>query len=294
MQPILKNANYHRATSPELLSIKKILVLEGLIGSGKTTQADMLQASLQENKNICFVIEPVDEWIQRDFLEQMYTYRMPAFMFQNAALISLITPLIQALNDPAIDLIVCERSIWSNLEVFAKQTLGDNDEYILPPEVALTKDTADELRQKQLKAYQYIWSHLQAQLVTSHMLDVTFVFLHTDAVTATTRAQKRGRKGESGIVSETYQEKLFMRYQSLLQAAGNNQLYTLSDDPIGRDLVKERVSSRAVRINASIGREEVHETMSEIAQYMLTGRLTNKAREIFESDISARFFGTDF
>ena len=108
----------------------RIYSIEGNIGSGKST---LIRCLNKINKNIIFVLEPVDEWATisdkdgENILTKFYRDQTKyAFSFQMMAYISRLSKLkrIIAVNPDSI--IITERSILTDKNVFAKMLYDDN------------------------------------------------------------------------------------------------------------------------------------------------------------------------
>ena len=106
-----------------------IVSIEGNIGSGKSTLLDNLRRHYQDNLNVVFLKEPVDEWdkikdakdetILKKFYGDQYKY---AFSFQMMAYVSRIKVLrdtLKNLNNKNV-VIITERSLYTDKLVFAK------------------------------------------------------------------------------------------------------------------------------------------------------------------------------
>jgi deoxyadenosine/deoxycytidine kinase len=104
-----------------------LISIEGNIGSGKSTIVNYLKTL---NKNIIFVDEPVDEWLQikdkagNNALECFYQDKQKnAFCFQILAYITRLKKLMEHINSDNI--IITERSIETDRNVFAKMLYED-------------------------------------------------------------------------------------------------------------------------------------------------------------------------
>ncbi len=105
----------------------KIISIEGNIGSGKTTLLKNLKEQYQHNENIIFLREPVDEWMKiKDeegitILEKFYKNQEKySFPFQMMAYITRLSILRQAVKTNPNAIIITERSLFTDKEVFAK------------------------------------------------------------------------------------------------------------------------------------------------------------------------------
>jgi deoxyadenosine/deoxycytidine kinase len=104
-----------------------IVTIDGGIGSGKSTSVDQLKTAFAGMSNVFFIQEPVDMW-NRVVSENGETilanfYRDPkehAFKFQMMAYISRLSILLNAVRNPEIDIIVTERCVETDRNVFEK------------------------------------------------------------------------------------------------------------------------------------------------------------------------------
>jgi len=162
-----------------------IISIEGNIGAGKTTIVQELHKRFQHKKNIIFVKEPVDIWetitdndgetILQKFYAEPSKY---AFQFQVMALttrLSLIRDTIR--NNPTCDMLICERSVDADKEIFAKMLHDDG----------LITDL--DYKIYCLMAYE----HAKDFNVAGH------IYINSDADVCFNRIHKRSREGEGGI-----------------------------------------------------------------------------------------------
>lgn len=105
--------------------MKKIISIDGNIGSGKST----LIKKLQEKTNLVVITEPVDSWMKmydengKNLLELFYENQEKyAFLFQLTAYITRLQTWRDANQD---NIIISERSIWTDFHVFAKMLYDD-------------------------------------------------------------------------------------------------------------------------------------------------------------------------
>ena len=107
-----------------------IFSIEGNIGSGKSTLVRKLKDYLKPHYNgrkIIYLTEPVDVWntitdengktILANFYENQYKY---AFSFQMMAYISRLSQLKSTIRKNPNSIIISERSVWTDRNVFAK------------------------------------------------------------------------------------------------------------------------------------------------------------------------------
>ena len=111
-----------------------IFSIEGNIGSGKSTMISKLQKSLYylKNKRIIYLPEPVKIWESikdvngKTILEKYYENQEKyAFSFQMMAYISRIHQLKEVLKTTHNVVIICERSVFTDREIFAKMLYDD-------------------------------------------------------------------------------------------------------------------------------------------------------------------------
>ena len=112
---------------------KPILIsIEGNIGSGKTTIIEQMQKRINNNK-ILFLREPVDLWesikdnegegILVKFYKDPAKYAFPFQVMAYATRLSMIRNMIK--NNPECQIIICERSLDADKNIFAKMLYKD-------------------------------------------------------------------------------------------------------------------------------------------------------------------------
>lgn len=121
-----------------------IISFDGNIGSGKSTTCEEYEQYLKNGMNrhrlfanideVCFLDEPVALWNQVcdengvNILTNLYkNIRANAFKFQMMAYISRLSLLRKAVKDPKIKLIITERSVETDRNVFAKMLYDAGD-----------------------------------------------------------------------------------------------------------------------------------------------------------------------
>ena len=135
--------------------------------------------------DVAFIEEPVQEWLDKGLLQQLYEKKISAGSFQHAALSSIVEYARSAiLKAPtSTKLFIAERSVGSNLNVFAQAAISD----VL------------ERRAFEYSAAKMVGT-LPANLVYKH------VILQTYPATCMERVQKRGRASESAITMAYLQQ----------------------------------------------------------------------------------------
>ena len=109
----------------------KIFSIEGNIGSGKSTLINILKTTVSDN-NVVFMEEPVDIWnsIKDDSGETMLSkfykdQKTYAFSFQMMAYISRIALLRNTIQENPTAIIITERSVFTDKNVFAQMLYDD-------------------------------------------------------------------------------------------------------------------------------------------------------------------------
>lgn len=169
-----------------------IISIEGNIGAGKTTIVQELHKRFQEKKNIIFVKEPVDIWetiVDNDgetILQKFYAEPSKyAFQFQVMALTTRLSLIRDTLrNNPTCDMLICERSVDADKEIFAKMLHDDG--LITDLDYKIYCLMANE--------------HAKDFNVAGH------IYINADADVCFNRIHKRSREGE-GSIELSYLEK---------------------------------------------------------------------------------------
>ena len=110
----------------------KIISIDGNIGSGKSTLLAHLKQHYNNNNNVVFLKEPVDEWAKikdeegNTMLQKFYTDQAKySFAFQMMAYISRLSIFRQTVREYSSKnienlIIITERSLYTDKHVFAK------------------------------------------------------------------------------------------------------------------------------------------------------------------------------
>ena len=192
-----KVARYHSMNQHINKPIFKIVSIDGNIGSGKSTILTHLKTVYQNNPNVIFLAEPVDEWnticdkngktILRKFYEDQNKY---AFSFQMMAYISrlaLMQTKIQEITNYhqlQTDLddkqnhcyyIFTERSLHTDREIFAKMLFDQG-----------------MIEEINYQIYQKWFDHF------AYSPDI-YIYISTDPNICLERISKRARDGEDTI-----------------------------------------------------------------------------------------------
>ena len=99
-----------------------VVFVEGNIGIGKSTLLASLKASLLADAatppRVVFLDEPVSIWEESGLLRAMYSGDVTKCLFQQQALATRFAPFMMALTSPGVQLVVAERSIYSDRGIF--------------------------------------------------------------------------------------------------------------------------------------------------------------------------------
>ena len=185
-----------------------VIFMEGNIGSGKSTLVKATQKMFADNKNVYFLQEPVEEWktIQDengdDIIKNYYKdQRKYAFKFQMMAYITRLKDLKRALESKKHKVIICERSLYTDKNVFA-QMLYDDD---IIDEIGFT------IYNKWFECF------------TDILKDTKYLYLRTSPSVCAERIVKRNREGEEGIPI-AYLEKIHDYHENWLKTTADDIL----------------------------------------------------------------------
>ena len=176
----------------------RVIFLEGNIGAGKTSLLTALGEHFGDRVRI--VEEPVKVWEESGLLAECYDGTVSRATFQYVALATKTAALAEALREtPSDQLIIAERSPFSDAAVFAKAFL------------------TEEVEQRA-----YGVAH-DAAMRTLGPLECGFLFLESaSAATLAERIRKRNRNGETsidaGLLAQL--ETLHAELKQTLQASG--------------------------------------------------------------------------
>jgi deoxyadenosine/deoxycytidine kinase len=161
----------------------RIIVVQGNIGSGKSTFVDKLKTRYGARKDICFLQEPVNEWLTIkdkngvNILENYYKDQPKyAFMFQMMAYISRLAMLKRAIESNEYEYIITERCLNTDRNVFCKMLYDDG----------LIEDIGYQIYNKWFDEFNNF-----------NTVDYIHIYLKTDPIVSKTRVDKRARVEES-------------------------------------------------------------------------------------------------
>ena len=164
------------------MTIPIVISIEGNIGSGKSTVMKFIRERFTNDNRVAFVAEPVDIWREIkdekgvDLLTNFYKDQEKfSFHFQMAAYISRIASIRKAARNPLITLIVVERSIFTDKNVFAKMLYDDG-------------------KISELEYNIYLKWFDEFSTLINHSINI---YIKTTPKVAFERVKKRGREGET-------------------------------------------------------------------------------------------------
>jgi deoxyadenosine/deoxycytidine kinase len=189
-----------------------IISVEGNIGAGKTTIIDKLEKKMSNNKDVIFLREPVDIWESindkitgENILQKFYgNPKQYAFSFQVMAYATRLSLIRSAIRDnPKCKVIICERSLDADKNIFAKMLHDDG----------MIEDIEFQ-----------IYQHFYKEYSDEFSLD-GIIYIDANADTCNDRIIKRSRNGESTITLD-YLEKC-KRYHDewLLSTHANTDVF---------------------------------------------------------------------
>jgi deoxyadenosine/deoxycytidine kinase len=233
-----------------------ILSLEGLIGAGKTTQINLLKDAFLGDPRVAFVDEPVDEWDNRGFLSAMYDGELDSGTFQMMALMSRLAPIMTAMQNTKVQVIVTERSWLSDYFVFARANLNGI----------------------KLQAYQYTFSKLQKAMENSVTMEMTMVLLKCQTDVAMQRMASRSREAEDNV-SVAYMDLLEQKHVEMIQLAKADRLANQAYTTNGPVVANQRLKTYGVVVNSDDAVTTIHLTIKGFVDSALVrmSRLTMNA-----------------
>lgn len=156
--------------------------IEGNIGTGKSTFLEKLKEHYKHDDSVCFLDEPTKVWdtikdqngvtILEKYYENQQRY---AFSFQMMAFISRLTGLKEALNNNKYSIIIMERSLFTDCNVFAKMLYDD----------------------KKIEDIEYTIYKKWYNDFMNELPPISFIYLRTEPVISLKRVKERNREGET-------------------------------------------------------------------------------------------------
>ncbi len=172
---------------------KKFIVVDGLIGAGKTTLINLLVAKYtKDGLKVCACLEPVDLWRETGALAHFYKdVNTHAYEFQTFAFVTRVKSILETIeSNPDAEVYIMERSIFTDRYIF----------------VEMLKEKLGPVRMTMYNMWWDMWAKLLPFKPSS------WVFLNTSLQEADRRICIRDRSEESSVDIE---------YQRNLQLAHN-------------------------------------------------------------------------
>jgi deoxyadenosine/deoxycytidine kinase len=216
---------------------RKIIVVDGIIGAGKTTtikeietrfnnicnndnksdnksedksdnkSEDKSEDNKSENDNIKIkvkaIYEPVDKWKSTGSLEYFYKdIPKNAYAFQTFTYITRISSVIDEIYDcPDADIYILERSIWTDRYIFME----------------LLKDLITNLEMNMYNEWCDMWAYILPLRVDK------WVLLNTSLDESLKRIASRNRDGEKSGISVEYQTNLYKKHIEFYEKLVNDK-----------------------------------------------------------------------
>lgn len=155
-----------------------LIALEGNIGIGKSTVLAQLRELYSDDARVVVVDEPVDVWQKSGLLQAVYDGSLSRAVFQQVAVASRVAAIARAARGASVEVVVSERSPYSDRHVFATSNLSGID----------------------AAAYDVSFDDLMSLLPAFD--ERRFVVLSADLDTVVQRVRARARGAESTISRE--------------------------------------------------------------------------------------------
>ena len=189
-----------------------IISIEGNIGSGKSTLIKILKEKLKNDDRFIFIQEPVDEWLKlvddkgENILSKFYNDQEKyAFVFQILTYTTKMNLIKKAISKNSSKIIITERSIYTDKEVFAKMLHDDN-----------------KIENVVYQIYEMIFK----QFVDRGTDLDKIIYVCTDPSKCYERINKRNRDGEKTIPLE-YLKRCGLYHYSWLTKINDNNILSL-------------------------------------------------------------------
>ena len=198
-----------------IMTHPKIISVEGNIGAGKTTIIDNLEKYYKNDSSVIFIREPVDIWQSitdskgESILAKFYADPSKySFSFQVMAFVTRLSMLRNTIKEnPNCEVIVCERSLEADRNIFAKMLYHDG--------------LIDEIN---YKIYLKFYTEYRDEFELYGM-----VYLNTYAKVCYDRVKKRSREGEESV-SLDYLEKCKKYHEDWLCDTENLLIIDANED----------------------------------------------------------------
>jgi deoxyadenosine/deoxycytidine kinase len=221
-----------------------IYTIEGNIGSGKSTFVEILKLYYENNKNIIFLQEPVNIWEtikdenNKSILEKFYEdQKKYAFSFQMMAYISRVAMLKECIKNNKDKTIICERSVLTDKNVFAKMLYDSGN-------------IEDINYQIYLKWFNEFIEELPIEGI---------IYVKAEPEISYERVIKRSRKGE--IIPLTYLKECHNYHEQWLNRT-NIKILSL-DANYNKEYNKENYNEWIIRVNNFIKLKNIYKTTNK-------------------------------
>lgn len=189
---------------------KTIICVEGNISSGKSTTVSELKEYYKRNNRVKFLLEPLSIWEGirdrngNNMITKFYgDIKHYAFAFQMMAYISRLEILREALRDENVDIIITERSLFTDKNVFAQMLFDDG----------MLEDVEHEIYMRWFNSF------------IDDLPEAVIFYIRTEPEVAMERLIKRNREGE-GSVNLDYLKRVHTYHDNWLM---NNPDVTIVD-----------------------------------------------------------------
>jgi len=206
--------------------------LEGVIGTGKTTQLELLKPYLKDDPSIVLINEPVEVWREQGWLQAFYAGEIDCLEFQRLILLTFEEVMMKEIYlHPRAKIIITDRSPWTSREIFGRLTLCD------------PKNNYDDENSDWNKYNKIFFSTINRMPFAIRKLH--FIFLDLPPTQAQNRVSARGREEEKKV-SLDYQNALRMMHWKLRE-----RLPTLEDEWGGFPIEWHRVCGKGTPVDTA-------------------------------------------
>lgn len=176
---------------------KQFIIVDGVIGAGKTTVISLIEKYINSNTNPNFnlkikaIYEPVKLWSDTGALQYFYKdIEKNCYEFQTFSYITRIQSVIDEIyNCQDADIYILERSIWTDKYIFME----------------LLKEIVGEMRFNMYNIWWEMWSYIMPMRVDK------WVLLDTSLEESLKRINSRNRNGENAV-DKGYQTRLYVKH----------------------------------------------------------------------------------
>ena len=194
----------------------RICAIEGNIGAGKTTIFEQLKTHFKNNRSVVFMPEPVDIWETirdasgKTILEKFYADPKYAFSFQIMAYSTRLAMLRKTIREhPDCELIICERSLEADRNIFAKMLFESG-----------------KIEDVEYQIYEMLFQDTAAEFPLN-----CAVYIDSSPETCFGRIHKRARTGES-VIPLDYLQNCCTYYNNWLIYDGSSDEYSHNKFPV--------------------------------------------------------------